>query len=413
MGHNPRSALRVYFCKISGVFGNCAIYVPHFEIICIPKTMLDTKLTIARTMDSEAKRKAALRQVLGAAPEGVARKGDLLKQAAPLAQEVPVAPPKPVAPSKSRDMIKKKAATIKGTIDKTLSQATAVKPRQFVAQDHAARRSQSVRKMNRNSPHKAPIPLQGPWVHLAHRELNDDVMRKHRIFMGDRSNAAYRDIDMLRTRLLSSLSENGWRRVAITSPTSHCGKTFVTANLALSLSRHDQCRAIVVDMDLRKPSLAQHMGIKNPGDLSQVFTGADAIESHLVTVDDRKNNIGANVAFALNDTAQTYAAELLMEPRTHAILDKMQERFDPDVVLYNLPPILEYDDMVGFKNQVDGILLVVSGGETRTNDIRKVHKIIGNDIPLLGVVLNRSEDIAQGWQDLRSSIRQKWRRVFK
>lgn len=69
--------------------------------------------------------------------------------------------------------------------------------------------------------------------------------------------------------------------------------------------------------------------------------------------------------------------------------------------------------MIGFKNQVDSILLVVGGGETRTNDIRKVHKIIGSDIPLLGIVLNRAEDIDAGWTELRQSIRDKWRGIFR
>lgn len=164
---------------------------------------------------------------------------------------------------------------------------------------------------------------------------------------------------------------------------------------------------------MRRPSIAAQLGVAEPGDLAQVLTGERAMHRHLFTAKDPNLNIGANVAFGLNDTAQRYAAELLMEPRTHAILDKMHERYAPDVTLYNVPPILEYDDMVGFQKQVDGILLVIGGGETHTADIRKVHKIIGSDVPLLGVVLNRAEDIDAGWAHLRTNIRHKLRSLLR
>ena len=46
---------------------------------------------------------------------------------------------------------------------------------------------------------------------------------------------------------------------------------------------------------MRKPSLAQHLGIKEQGDLSKVFTGADPIDAHLTTIEDPEHNIGANL----------------------------------------------------------------------------------------------------------------------
>lgn len=168
-----------------------------------------------------------------------------------------------------------------------------------------------------------------------------------------------------------------------------------------------------MDLDLRRPSLAHQLGVEEPGDLAQVLNGDRSMQRHLFHAKDPEFNIGGNVAFGLNDMAQRYAAELLMEPRTHAILNKMHERYAPDVTLYNVPPILEYDDMIGFQKQVDAILLVIGGGETQAADLRKVHRIIGSDIPLLGVVLNRAEDIDGGRMQLRSSPRHMWRRVFR
>ncbi len=369
------------------------------------------------TMDPELKRKAALRKVLsagapildapsldlGGAPAraAVARKADLLQQAAPLPHAV--GPSSPLYTSAQNPSATPKAQQmLKSAVQKIPSAA----PRHTHAQPKG-------HKINTQAPIKQAFPLEGPWTDLSHVQLGPKRARAHQALLEDRDHPAARSIDMLRTRLLSTLADKGWSRVAITSPTQHCGKGFVATQLALSLSRHDRCRAIVMDLDLRRPSLAHQLGVEEPGDLAQVLNGDRSMQRHLFHAKDPEFNIGGNVAFGLNDMAQRYAAELLMEPRTHAILDKMHERYAPDVTLYNVPPILEYDDMIGFQKQVDAILLVIGGGETQAADLRKVHRIIGSDIPLLGVVLNRAEDIDGGRMQLRSSLRHMWRRVFR
>ena len=70
--------------------------------------------------------------------------------------------------------------------------------------------------------------------------------------------------DVLRTRLLKVCKDNSWSRIAITSPTRGCGKTFVAANLAFSLARQAECRTVLIDMDLRLPELASTLGPTTP-----------------------------------------------------------------------------------------------------------------------------------------------------
>lgn len=68
-----------------------------------------------------------------------------------------------------------------------------------LAQEKSEKRTPSVRKMNKNAPSKGHVRLHFPWTDLAHHDLDYDVMRKHRIFMGKRDHKAHRDVDMLRT----------------------------------------------------------------------------------------------------------------------------------------------------------------------------------------------------------------------
>jgi Mrp family chromosome partitioning ATPase len=70
----------------------------------------------------------------------------------------------------------------------------------------------------------------------------------------------------------------------------------------------------------------------------------------------------------------------------------MMEELDPDVVLYDLPPALAFDDVIAFKRHFDGVLMVIGGGATKAAEVHEAMRRIGDDVPLLGVVLNQAED---------------------
>ena len=70
----------------------------------------------------------------------------------------------------------------------------------------------------------------------------------------------------------------------------------------------------------------------------------------------------------------------------------MQAALQPDVVLYDLPPALACDDVIAFLPQLDGVLLVVGGGLTQAEDVRKCERLLAGQTPLLGVILNKAED---------------------
>ncbi|RRH77928.1 CpsD/CapB family tyrosine-protein kinase [Falsigemmobacter faecalis] len=191
--------------------------------------------------------------------------------------------------------------------------------------------------------------------------------------------------DHLRTRLLHALSERGWRRVAITAPTRGCGTTTVAANLALSLARRPSGRTALLDFDLRRPSLHKRFGVTEPGVMRDLLTGQNAVESHFL-------RYGRNLALGLNQQAESDSAELLQEPSTALALDHMVEDLRPDVILYDLPPLLESDDVFGFLPEVDGVLLVTDGKRSVPADIRRCEDMIRERSELIGVVLNRADD---------------------
>ena len=236
---------------------------------------------------------------------------------------------------------------------------------------------------------KAPV---APWQTLATFDLDDSHLARHRIITARRDDPAHTAFDVLRTRLLQALSENGWRRVAITSPTKDCGKTFTAANLAISLSRQENCRTLLLDCDMRRPTLHRTMGVEAPGSMGDMLRGKVPPEAHLLRLGKNRVNAGHNIAFGFNGVVEPYASELLQDPRTEATLDRIEDLFKPDVVLFDLPPALYYDDVIAFRPLFDGVLLVIGGGITTEKEIKEVERRLGETTPLLGMVLNKAEN---------------------
>lgn len=233
-----------------------------------------------------------------------------------------------------------------------------------------------------------PFPKANPdrvWESLTPVTLNPDHLAGNGLFPTPDKAGVTAYFDILRTRALQALEERRWRRIAVTSPTHGCGKSFVAANLALSLARLQATRTVLVDMELRNPVLSRLLGIKAPGTLRDFLTGDQPLESHF-------RRFGKNLALALNDQPVDAAAELMQAPGTAEALSAMIEHLDPDMVIYDLPHALGNDDVIAMLPQLDAILLVADGTRTTADDIRRCERLFEGRVPLLGVVLNRAQD---------------------
>lgn len=228
-------------------------------------------------------------------------------------------------------------------------------------------------------------PRDDIWNKLKTTPMDTAHLARNRVISALRSNPAHGTIDLLRTRLLQVLRENNWTQVAITSATSGCGNTFVASNLAVSLARSESRRVVLMDMNLRKPNLAEIFGVKDPQSMRAFLSGILLPEEYFVKA-------GPNLALGLNSTAESNAAELALEDMTADVLAEMKRLIRPDVVIYDLPPVLAHDDMIAFLPQVDGVLIVVGGGENTADEIRAVEQALGDHVPLLGFVLNKAQE---------------------
>src|SRR5690349_763996 len=87
-----------------------------------------------------------------------------------------------------------------------------------------------------------------------------DLLEQNRIVIDERStaSAAYK---VLRTRVLQRMRRNGWKTLAVTGTCPDEGKSLTAVNLSINLARQSGTSVVLVDMDLRKPSIHRHLGI--------------------------------------------------------------------------------------------------------------------------------------------------------
>jgi protein-tyrosine kinase len=185
----------------------------------------------------------------------------------------------------------------------------------------------------------------------------------------------------LRTRLSHTEGANNMRTVLITSPQKGEGKSVTAANLALTMAQELQRRVIIVEADLRKPSLQHLFGLPPGPGLAEYLAGAAELKDVMRFLPDH------NLTVIHAGSAPTNPAELLGSTAMRRLLDQLRTRYDR--VLLDTPPVLPLADVAVLAPLVDGTLMVVRAGVTPKPAIENALRAFDSS-RLLGVVLNES-----------------------
>lgn len=188
--------------------------------------------------------------------------------------------------------------------------------------------------------------------------------------------------DVMRTKLLHQMRANNWSRVAIVSPSQGAGKTLTSVNLAFSLARQTNFFAILLELDMRRPSLAKAIKLADDCQFSRVLSGDDPAELHL-------RRYGKNLMFGTNRTTVRNPAELLQGTDAGKIVDSIEAKYQPDIMIFDTPPVFSGDDTLAFLDQVDCVLLVAEAEKSTIDEIDKCEQELAARTNVLGVVLNK------------------------
>ena len=178
-------------------------------------------------------------------------------------------------------------------------------------------------------------------------------------------------------------AENGRaiRAIVVTSPAKGDGKTLTAANLALTMAQEFQHRVLLVDADLRRPSLQQLFGFPGGPGLADVLAGAADTGDALVTIPD------SHLTVMPAGTPPHHPAELLGSASMRRALDTLRSRFDR--ILIDMPPAAPLADVQIVAPMADGVLLIVRAGITPKPAIERALGGLDQS-KVLGLVLNES-----------------------
>lgn len=192
-------------------------------------------------------------------------------------------------------------------------------------------------------------------------------------------------MDQLRTQILRVIDDKGLRRIGVTSATRGAGRSFVSAGLAASIARLETLRVLLIDADMEDPGLAHLLHLEAPGPLDAVLSGHAAPASQL-------RRVGYELALALNAAPVPQAGERMMTPEAILAYRGMIDVIAPDVVIQDLPPLLNDTVSPALLSQLDAVLLVSDGTRTTAHEVLECERMLEGQVPLLGIVLNKSED---------------------
>lgn len=218
------------------------------------------------------------------------------------------------------------------------------------------------------------------WEALKRIELSAEAMRVHRVISQEAGQAAS-SFDILRTKVLLQMQQNGWNRLAITSPGSGSGKTTVACNLALGLGRQSSLRTMLLDFNLGNPSIHTFLGLEHPHNLSDVLSDKVSFEDHALRVSD-------NVAVVISPVAEPDPTRLLLSDKMQVFLDQVQQTYAPDVMIFDLPAILSGDRARAFLRHSDCALIVAMADRTRFSHFDTCEREVAESTNILGAVMN-------------------------
>jgi non-specific protein-tyrosine kinase len=178
-------------------------------------------------------------------------------------------------------------------------------------------------------------------------------------------------------------SSNPPHIILVTSSFPREGKTTVSLNLALAIAQEIQKKAILVDADLRRPSL-YHESHRNSKGLSNYLLGQTDLSEILVNSDIE------NLSFIPAGPSPKRSAELIGTTRMKELLTSLRESGDDTYVIIDCPPILATSEPTLLSKMVEGVILVVMADRTPRESVRRAIQSIDRE-KIIGIVLNQEE----------------------
>jgi len=231
----------------------------------------------------------------------------------------------------------------------------------------------------------------------ASREANTDGSTRPELLTSIEAHTSIAEpYKQLRTSILLSTAGRAPKTLLVTSANPGEGKTTTTINTAISLAQTG-ARVLVIDADMRRPTVHTIFDIRNVAGLSTALS-RDASRDDVLSMIERDENSGLFVL--TSGPIPPNPAELIGSVQMRTMLSWLEDDFD--YVVIDSPPVATVTDGVLLASMVDGVILVVHGGKSSRELVRRARQLLlGTGARIFGVVLNNvrthKSDYYQGY----------------
>ena len=188
----------------------------------------------------------------------------------------------------------------------------------------------------------------------------------------------------LRTDLFRPSLQNQPKTILVTSAFSGEGKSLIAINLAISISIELHSHALLVDCDLRNPTLTRWFGLHESKGLSDYLLGTVELPELLVKTQVDK------LSLLCGGSSQENPVELIGSKRMEALVKELKSRYDDRYIILDSSPVLATTEPNVLDKIVDGIILVIRAGVTPRDSVQQAVKLLKTE-KIIGVVLNDME----------------------
>ena len=208
----------------------------------------------------------------------------------------------------------------------------------------------------------------------------------HPIVVLEEGSAISEQYKILREQLKRLRTEAGVRSIAITSPVKRDGKTTVSVNLAAAIALEYEEKVILIDADLRAPSVHRYFNDDGTYGLTEFLSS---------------NSLG-NIGELVRDTHVSglryipagkptrFASELLAKEKMRRLIEEVHSEFPGHMVVIDSPPVLATPDPMVLSRFIDGVVMVIRAGKTPKDYLAKALSSFSSS-KILGIVLNGAD----------------------
>ncbi len=211
--------------------------------------------------------------------------------------------------------------------------------------------------------------------------IDKSQVNKHLVCITEPNSPAAEQYRKLRAQIFKSTVNTNMNSLLVTSSHAGEGKTVTAINLAVAMAQAIDHTVLLIDADLRKPSVHTYLGLKPQFGLSDCLQSKAQLSEALI-----KTGVGKLVVLPAGNPPEN-PAELLASEKMKDLMKEVKNRYYDRYVIFDSSPLLEAADVINVGGSVDGIIFVIQALLTSSQSATKALTMIKGN-PVLGTVLN-------------------------